>query len=55
LQGLAVQARVLGFNFDRAWDEPSADLDWDIPCVRAVVENLCALVGVDRVRPASGV
>jgi hypothetical protein len=49
LQGLAVKARVLGEAFAEAWDmDDPQDLDWSMYCVRAVVEDACALAGVDR-------
>jgi hypothetical protein len=46
--GLAVKARVLGFNKSRAWDREPPDLDYDLAIIRNLVENACALVGVDR-------
>jgi hypothetical protein len=48
LEGLALKARVLGLAFARAWDKDPGRLDWDELLVRQVVENACALAGVDR-------
>jgi hypothetical protein len=50
LAGFAVKARVLGeFALkDEDWNTPLADLDFDKHLTRDLIENLCALVGVDR-------
>jgi hypothetical protein len=50
LAGFAVKARVLGeFTLkEEDWNTPLSDLDFDKHLTRDLIENLCALVGVDR-------
>jgi hypothetical protein len=46
IAGLGVHARALACVFERAWDGPLEDADWDLACVRRAVEAVCALAGM---------
>lgn len=46
LVGLAVHCQALAWTFERAWDRPEDDCDWDLRCVRRVVETVHAMAGV---------
>jgi hypothetical protein len=47
-EGIALRARLLGLNTYQAWEDEPDNLDWDVLLVRRVVEDACALVGLDR-------
>jgi hypothetical protein len=47
LAGLAIKARAVAVTMDHLWDVPANDLDWEEEFLRDLIENVCALAGVN--------